>query len=322
MPTQPLHVTTAKVARRDAFSFWQDVICETFIHLDCTSPQRQDFHGDVRSYPLAKLQLSSMTSNQINLTRSKSRIASAPDEYCLAVIQGQGRTLGEQDGRQVVLNAGDIALFDSVRPYRAELQNGFQHLVLKIPRQTMQRRLGPVEVATATRIAGNRGMGLLASSFVRTLSKGLVDMDEATASRAAETALDLISAAFSETIARTANSRSSTRAAHLVRAKSHIAANLHECDLSPGRVAVALGISVRYLNALFAESGTSVARYIWQARIERCRHALSDPFQAHRSISEIAYSWGFNDLSHFSKMFRESAGTSAREFRRSALLPN
>jgi AraC family transcriptional regulator, positive regulator of tynA and feaB len=49
-------------------------------------------------------------------------------------------------------------------------------------------------------------------------------------------------------------------------------------------------------------------------RLEACRKALRD--QPGRSISEIAWGWGFNDLSHFTKSFRARFGLSPREWRR------
>lgn len=90
-----------------------------------------------------------------------------------------------------------------------------------------------------------------------------------------------------------------------MRAKSFIAGNIHRYDLTSGDVAVAIGVSERYLRDLFAGEGMSLGRYIWASRLERCRAALSDPSQAHRAISEIAFAWGFNDMSHFSHYFRE-----------------
>jgi len=40
---------------------------------------------------------------------------------------------------------------------------------------------------------------------------------------------------------------------------------------------------------------------------------------AHRHVSEIAFAWGFNDLSHFGRVFREHFGMSPRDFRQSQL---
>jgi AraC-like DNA-binding protein len=40
---------------------------------------------------------------------------------------------------------------------------------------------------------------------------------------------------------------------------------------------------------------------------------------AHRHVSEIAFAWGFNDLSHFGRVFREHYGMPPRDWRHSKL---
>lgn len=312
---QSSRITTDKVAGREAFSFWRDVICETFIRLDCSAQNRSEFAGGLSSYPLGNLQLSSMTSDQIGLTRSPSRIASAREEYCLVVVQGRGRTLAEQDGRQVVLDPGDIAMFDSTRPYSAELLTGFHHFVIKVPREVLKRRLGPIEAFTAQKISGNRGIGSVTSRFVRSLPRQLVSMDDMAVQHVAESCLGLLTAALAGKADVSGSTGTSTRMMHVARAKAFIASNLQDGALSPGYVATSLGISERYLAALFAEEGLSISRLIWKQRIERCKTALSDSSQNHRSVTEIAFGWGFNDASHFSHLFKRQTGTSPRRYR-------
>jgi AraC-like DNA-binding protein len=58
-------------------------------------------------------------------------------------------------------------------------------------------------------------------------------------------------------------------------------------------VAAATGVSARYANAVLAQEGTLITRLIQTRRLARCRQALEDSLQGHRTISEIAYSWGF-----------------------------
>jgi transcriptional regulator GlxA family with amidase domain len=65
-----------------------------------------------------------------------------------------------------------------------------------------------------------------------------------------------------------------------------------------------------------------LGRYIWTHRLERCKSALTDSSQSHRAISEIAFAWGFNNMSHFSSLFRERVGVSPREYRERALKHN
>jgi transcriptional regulator GlxA family with amidase domain len=46
-----------------------------------------------------------------------------------------------------------------------------------------------------------------------------------------------------------------------------------------------------------------------------CHRDLTDPAMRHRSISEIAFAAGFNDLSHFSRSYRARYGLLPRETR-------
>ena len=51
-------------------------------------------------------------------------------------------------------------------------------------------------------------------------------------------------------------------------------------------------------------------------RIDAIAVALRDPSQRNLSISEIAYRWGFSDLSHFNKLFRSRFVQTPREWRK------
>jgi AraC-like DNA-binding protein len=69
---------------------------------------------------------------------------------------------------------------------------------------------------------------------------------------------------------------------------------------------------------LLAEENWSLERYLNERRLERCRSALEDAAQSHRSIGEIAFKWGFSDLSHFGRRFKARYGLSPSDYRRQA----
>ncbi len=131
----------------------------------------------------------------------------------------------------------------------------------------------------------------------------------------AEQALDLLALSISAEGAG-GITLSSPRTVALTLLKAAIEARLHEPELKPAVAAAAAGISVRYANALLAEEDSCLERYIIGRRLERCRRVLDDPAQAHRMIGEIAFSWGFSDLSHFSRRFKAEFGCSPGEYRR------
>jgi len=109
------------------------------------------------------------------------------------------------------------------------------------------------------------------------------------------------------------------RTSHLVRAKSYISDNLENMDLSPGDIAAVCGISLRYLHNLFQDEGMSVQQYIMLRRLEKICLDLGNKAMRHRTITDIAFFWGFQSSAHFSRRFKEEFGVSPSEYRRDLL---
>ena len=91
--------------------------------------------------------------------------------------------------------------------------------------------------------------------------------------------------------------------------------HLHDADLTPQRAADHLGISVRTLHSRFRQTGQTFSRWLLDNRLEGCSVALRDPNQRALNISDVAYRWGFNDLSHFNKAFRSRFDLTPGEWR-------
>ena len=101
-----------------------------------------------------------------------------------------------------------------------------------------------------------------------------------------------------------------------MRVKAYIEANLADPELSVERMAQACSISVRGLHRHFAEDPAgSVSRYLWRRRLIHCAEALRDPSQAHRSITDVCFSYGFSSSSHFSRQFKDQFGVSPVHYR-------
>ncbi|MBL0122987.1 MAG: helix-turn-helix transcriptional regulator [Betaproteobacteria bacterium] len=83
-------------------------------------------------------------------------------------------------------------------------------------------------------------------------------------------------------------------------------------------IAATCGISTRYVHMLMRGTGRTFSQYLLEHRLECCRNALQVQSGKRRSITEIAFEYGFNDGSHFSRTFRNRYGKSLREFRRKA----
>lgn len=98
--------------------------------------------------------------------------------------------------------------------------------------------------------------------------------------------------------------------------KSYVAENFKEHKLSIVDVAAAHGLSERQVQRSFEGEATTFSLYLLNKRLEHVHMALSDPRRAHRSISEIAASCGFNDISYFNRAFRQRYNRSPSQVRR------
>ncbi len=86
---------------------------------------------------------------------------------------------------------------------------------------------------------------------------------------------------------------------------------LHRCG-----VAEACKMTPRYLHHLFANESETVARYILRRRLEECSRELTVAAQRGRTVTAIAFDYGFNSPTHFGRVFRARFGITPREYRR------
>jgi AraC-like DNA-binding protein len=130
----------------------------------------------------------------------------------------------------------------------------------------------------------------------------------------AETLVDLLATNLSETFyPTTVAARNQT--VTLLEVKSFIHEHLHDPQLSVWMIAKALNISKSYLHLLFRGENTTVSQYIWDLRLEKCRADLVNLLHRRRTITDIAFAWGFNSSTHFCRLFKERYGLSARAYR-------
>jgi AraC-like DNA-binding protein len=308
-------LTTADVAERKRFHFWQDAVCDTFVELDCHERAARPFFGEITTSQFDGLHFSNVHAEGQIVRRTHSRIRRAREEVMLISLQVRGNGNISQDGREARLQPGDFACYDSTRPYTLNFDAEFEQLVLHMPREAMVRRIGRTEMWTARRIDGASPVGSLVLPFVQRTASVISEVTQATASRLSETCLSLVTAALGEELGGLAEGATAARTALIFRAKAIIESNLHDHALNTEKVAELVGISPRYLQDLFHTEGTTVSDWIWARRLEKGRRDLANPLRAGDSIAQIALACGFADFGHFSRRYKEAFGASPRDDR-------
>jgi AraC-like DNA-binding protein len=302
---------------RDRLAYWYDVACKVFVKHECRIEKRAAFDATLHHAQLGEIgvvDLESLGLRHAGVT--KRDIANGEDDVFFLCLQLEGTATLTQDGREATILPGDFTLLDAQRPYSCRYPAHWKQVIIKIPHRALKARLASSSELTACAVRNGDGVGGLASGYITMLPQHIDALQGAARPQVGEHVLDLAALALAAETGKNTPALSSGRAVSLLHLRMAIENRLTDPALDPRGAAAAAGISVRYANDLLSQQGTSLERLIVSRRLERCRRALEDPAQWQRTISEIAFAWGFSDVSHFDRRFKAAYGCSPGDYRR------
>jgi AraC-like DNA-binding protein len=299
---------TDDVTQADRFAQWRHWISATFVPLECAPVGRGPFRGEVAHWELGDLLVSRVAAEAHLASRTRRMIALRDAGYYKVGLLTHGSCKLSQDGRDALLQPGDLAIYDCRRPYTMVFDEPHEMSFLMFPCDRLRLPPAAVDEVLVTPVSSAQSTGSLVAPFLRRLVANLEQPGEPVNSRLADNVLDLLATLFSERAGLTPADPAALRRSLLLSVHSWIDAHLADPDLDPDTIARANHISVRYLHKLFQEQGTSVGSWVRERRLANCRRDLADPALAQRGVHAIARSWGFDDAAHFSKIFKASYG--------------
>jgi len=313
-------LSTATVPTRERLDYWMETVGSLYCHLECDPPENETIFGDIQFSRIGELHFTQLRSNGRRVWRTPARIRADNEDHCLVIIQRQGNAVVRQDGREALVRPGDFVLNDCTRPYELLFDEaGHEVCVLRLARAQLETHVGNLEELTATTVRREEAPGQLLLSMVDTLQRDVERLHPSSALGVSEGIASIIAAGLRGLPGANVRKPSSLAAYHLSRIKAHVQQHLRDPALSVASVVAAVNLSPDHVCRLFRSEPVSLSRLIWQQRLDACRRELADTRSAARSISDIAFSWGFNDAAHFSHTFRKHVGVSAREWRSQAL---
>ncbi|MBK0422494.1 helix-turn-helix domain-containing protein [Leucobacter sp. CSA2] len=313
---QPAHRPGLSGVRAGSLSEFRSLASSSFVPLAISAEQSLPFSGRMTSADADDIVFTEVAAHAHLVERTPETIAAGGSGFYKVSLMLAGRSILVQDGREVVLNPGDMSVYDTSRPYSLIFEEEFRNLIMMFPKDRLELPIPFTEQLTAVSLgAEHPALAPVVKAFLSQFPAQLATLEGRVRDKIAHTSLDLMGTLFSSIL----DADPAARDPHQVllqKITRYIDANLASPDLSPGSIAQAHYISTRHLHALFHQADTTVSTWIRERRLERCRNDLIDPVLADRTVSAIAARWGFADAAHFSRVFKAAYGVSPSELRR------
>jgi AraC-like DNA-binding protein len=311
-----LHSWDVPVA--DRFDWWCELAARDLVPTRITSDD-SDFRASAMLLDLIQVRVSMLEFPTLRSVRSRRLIQrSDPELWELALVSG-GSMRVEQDRSEAVLEAGDLVLYDTSRPFDSTAiatTGPARAVILHLPRRALPVPEQALRSLVARRIPSQTGPGALLGGFLRGLAAQAATFNTPQAGRLGSAAIDLAAAFLASLADAEGMLPPQTRPQALLHEiKTFAIRNLREPHLSPTVIAEAHHISVRYLHHLFQQDKQSVSAFIRKQRLERCRVDLTDPCLNDRSVADVGARWGFHDAAVFSRAYKKAYGAPPGEYR-------
>ena len=300
-------LATSAVSAGEAFAYWREMICATFVRLAAEPTATGRFSGRIEHVPVGDLEMSAVLAGGQHVRRTRSLIAQGNEEYLLASIQRSGIGRIEQDGRTALLSPGDLAFYDSTRPYTLHFDNPFHQLVVQVPKRELMLR----DTRPLTARALRRGTpGGAVSAFFTSLFDATRASEEPPAVLLPH-AIGLLCSAASFASG-TEPAPAAAAAAARERVLEFLRRNLADPSLDADAVAAACHVSRRTLYRILGPDG--VATRLRRMRIEQAQAMLLR--EPGRPVASVGFACGFDSESGFHRAFRTAAGMTPGDYRK------
>lgn len=316
MPPAASVMNTDQVPARERAGFWGDWIDRLFHGLKSDLYGDTDFDGRMATLHAGDVVLTRLEANRHRVLRSSSLARQTEVAYLKIVAPYVGCAGVEQKGREAWVTPDQWSIYDTTDSYAVANPVRVEHLIVMVPKQRLAERGLALDPLMARRLGGSGGVARLALETMRSAYRELPGMSESAARGVGDAITQFVHLSMLDLAG--IGSATTQREALRERIKQHVAAHLGDPSLTVDAIAQALNCSRRQLYNAFAEEPDGVAGYILAQRLEACRRAFDDRASNQRSITDIALGFGFQNMAHFSRVFRAHLGMAPSDYRRGA----
>jgi AraC-like DNA-binding protein len=287
---------------RKNFQKWSEKVFEDF-KVE-TSVSTDFFRADMRPTVAGQMILNTASATPHISARSSEMLKKADEIAFTAIFVKAGKIILEVGDKQVVVRPGEFGVLNSARPFRLITESAAteqaKYLILRLPHHLVDGN-SDFSVETFSR---DHAPARVFLQFIAELENSGADLGAG--------GIDLLSPAAAAILRNVIsfdpndNGRGDSGALH--RVKEQIRVRIRDPAFDLKEIATSEGLSVRTIQRLFQEDGTTAMKWVMERRLLGAAADLKAPANTKSLVTAIAFSWGFNSSSHFSREFKNRFG--------------
>lgn len=307
-------ITTAGMNPASRSRHWHEAIASTYFPLELAFKQTDTFEGELLSWQLGELSLSRLCAQPTSYRRLPRHLVNESEEEFLITVPTHSEVYFSQSGQDVRCNPGGFIFERSNEPYEFSHSDPASLWVLKVSEVALSERIRAPGRFCSLEFDARNGTGGLFTDMLQHIPARIDDMTKDARATVGEHLIELLALSVESDGRTMSGGSSAARSAHLVRIEQFLRNHLSDPLLSPERVALACGISTRYLHELFRDTNQTLGQWIRDQRLLACKNDLKDPNNC-ETIATIAYSHGFTDQAQFSRAFKNHFEQTPKDYR-------
>lgn len=311
--------TSPLVSHAASYDSWVEKLNMTYGSWSAESLGHNDFSAATRTNQFGAFAITDCVCDPCAAERTPFDMAQDDGEILAIQLVVSGREKMVLGNQEFLLNPGDIFVWDNTQKMKFEVYQKLHKVSAIFPLQRLKEWMPTSWHKIPRKIVSGTPHNTILSSYILSLSNAELDGSRMNDNALSETTVAMLAnsmAALNE------DEDGSLKFGQLQCIKYYINRHLADPDLSLDVIAQANSISIRYLHWLFSNTGETVSQYIIMQRLERSKRDLANAMMSQKTITQIAYSWGFSGSAHFSKRFKMAYGLSPREYRNETMKTN
>lgn len=308
--------STDAIRPTEQFAFWHDAICAAIMNVGMRGDSRGPFQGTVTTLETNDLRFTTFRSKGHEVLRTSQHVSSKGEAAYLISLQREGVGRVMEGDRTWELAPGEIGVVEAARPFRITFPGDVERTIAVVPSAMVHARAPWLRGQPFRKIDRSFPFLDLARGYFDQFITLGGDAAERAAAPLVENLCNLVALATAPDGDQRARVMAAGRRLQTDTLLAYLQRHLGDPEMSPRKAAAKLGVSVRTVHERFRELDCSFGDWLLEHRLIACRRMLEDPRAAAMSISAVAYGHGFNDLSHFSRRFKERFAMTPRACRR------